>query len=295
MLRKKYFLSKETAIIMAVLSLLALLVGVGGEWHWWFVPAESQPPDFLHVWFWPLFYPLMPVLKGWYVKIVHRICWLPLDSIYIEMAPWPFPPTIVWGFALTLPGFQVPGVWMPFLVHIPYWLALSYGLSALIHRYNKAVREALQKARTEGRCYVGCDAALTGKFKSFLRPDRLRVAFTIGIAFVALFFGTACPLVTFDGQYPLWFNALFWPFMYFLKRFFTYLCSLPCMSAYTPPFYRVSVSVSLLKPRELAFGPDGGVLGLILLIALIHLPYWYLLSCMITAAIHQTFSLFASR
>ena len=30
MLRKEYFLSKETAIIMAVLSLLALLAGVGG-------------------------------------------------------------------------------------------------------------------------------------------------------------------------------------------------------------------------------------------------------------------------
>ena len=290
-IRREYFLSKETAIIMAVLLFLALLVGAGGVKVYNYVIW----PIFLLVWFWLPLYPLMPILKGWYVSIVHSI--YPSCQVDVMIVPWPFPSIGLWavGIPVDLLGFQVPGVWMPFLVHIPYWLAVSYGLSALIHRYNKAVREALQKARTEGRCYVGCDAALTGKFKSFLKFDRLRVAFTIGIAFVALFFGTACPLVTFDGQYPLWFNALLWPFMYFLKRFFTYLCSLPCISSYTPPFYRVSVSVSLLKPRELAFGPDRGVLGPILLIALIDLPYWYLLSCMITAVIHQTFSLFASR
>ena len=177
MLRKEYLLSKETAVIMAVLSLLALLLGAGGDGLAYF---HDKTPYYLVIWFWLLPYPLMPTLKGWYVGIVHSI--YPSCQVDVMIVPWPFPSIGLWavGIPVDLLGFQVPGVWMPFLVHIPYWLAVSYGLSALIHRYNKAVREALQKARTEGRCYVGCDAALTGKFKSFLKFDRHRVAFTIG-------------------------------------------------------------------------------------------------------------------
>jgi len=141
----KPLLSRDAAVVMLVLSLLALSVGVGGEWHWWSVP-NGRPPDYLHVWFWPLFYPLMPVLKGWYISIVHGVYRLPLDGIYVEVVPHPFPLTMVWGFALILLGFQVPGVWMPVLLHVPYWFALSYGLTTW---YNKAVQKALQKAQTE--------------------------------------------------------------------------------------------------------------------------------------------------
>ena len=137
-IRREYFLSKETAIIMAVLSLLALLVGVGGVK----VYNYGSWPLFLIVWFWPLFYPLMPALKGWYVGIVHSI--YPSCQVVVITALWPSDmilPAV--DKPVHLLGFQVPGVWMPFLVHVPYWLAVSYGLSALVHRYREGIRSFL--------------------------------------------------------------------------------------------------------------------------------------------------------
>ena len=127
-------LSRDAAVVMLVLSLLALLVGAGGVKVYNYVIW----PIFLLVWFWLPLYPLMPILKGWYVSIVHSI--YPSCQVDVMIVPWPFPSIGLWavGIPVDLLGFQVPGVWMPFLVHIPYWLAVSYGLSALIHRYNKA-------------------------------------------------------------------------------------------------------------------------------------------------------------
>jgi len=165
-IRREYFLSKETAIIMAVLLFLALFVGVGGGWDiptcdvQWNQPLRVWLPEYLralkhqtnlpplrqpilYVWFWLLFYPLMPVLKGWYVNIVHSI--YPPCVVDVEIVPWPFPSRIVFAVytSFTLLGFQIPAVWMPFLVHVPYWLAVSYGLSALIHRYEESIERFL--------------------------------------------------------------------------------------------------------------------------------------------------------
>jgi len=111
-IRKEYFLSKETAVIMAVLSLLALLVGAGGVWHsdvgWGQEPLVyviarkphffiEHKPYLLDVWFLPPFYPLMPAIKGWYIDAVRRAYPSPLYDIYVEIVP----PTFAWGFKTT--------------------------------------------------------------------------------------------------------------------------------------------------------------------------------------------------
>jgi len=138
-IRREYFLSKETAVIMAVLSLLALLLGAGGDGLAYF---HDETPYYLVIWFWLLPYPLMPTLKGWYVGIVHSI--YPSCQVVVITALWPSDmilPAV--DKPVHLLGFQVPGVWMPFLVHVPYWLAVSYGLSALVHRYREGIRSFL--------------------------------------------------------------------------------------------------------------------------------------------------------
>jgi len=130
LIRKEYLLSKETAIIMAVLPLLALFVGAGG--------MVIMMGLYVGVWFLPFFYPLMLVLKGLYINVVHSL--YPSYKV-VEVFQLPrgsFIPEVTY-----LRGFEVPGVWMPFLVHIPYWLAISYGLSALIHRYREGIRRFL--------------------------------------------------------------------------------------------------------------------------------------------------------
>ena len=129
-------LSRDAAVVMLVLSLLALSVGAGGEMIYNYVIW----PIFLFMWFLLPFYPLMPVLKGWYVSIVHSI--YPSCHVVVMIVPGS-PSTGRWAVGIpvgSLLGFQVPGIWMPFLVHIPYWLAISYSLSALIHRYRESIR-----------------------------------------------------------------------------------------------------------------------------------------------------------
>ena len=151
LIRKEYFLSKETAIIMAVLSLLALFAGVGGTGLAHFY---DETLFCLVIWFWILVYPLMPALKGWYISVVHRIylaC-----QVDVMMVSWPFPSICQPGIGkpVILRGFQVPAVGLIFLLHIPYWLAISYGLtcglSELIRRYDEAVQKALQRTRARG-------------------------------------------------------------------------------------------------------------------------------------------------
>ena len=127
LIRKEYLLSKETAIIMAVLPLLALFVGAGG--------MVIMMGLYVGVWFLPFFYPLMLVLKGLYINVVHSL--YPSYKV-VEVFQLPrgsFIPEVTY-----LRGFEVPGVWIPFLLHIPYWLAISYSLSALIHRYRESIR-----------------------------------------------------------------------------------------------------------------------------------------------------------
>ncbi len=144
LIRKKYFLPMATTAVMVVLSLLALLVGVGG---FWVIPPEGFGSPSLDVWFWPFLYPLMPALKGQYISAVYKAYPLSSYNVVVSAVSWPFPAIgvyAVYGYkVMFLWGFQIPAVGLPFLVHIPYWLALShgltygltYGLSALIHRY----------------------------------------------------------------------------------------------------------------------------------------------------------------
>ena len=134
-----------TSIVMLVLSLLALFEGAGGFW-WWWNPFEVH----LYVWFLTPFYPLMavPALKQWYTNYLLSV--YPGVDVHVYACIY-VGPVPVFGFHRPLT--QVPLIWPIFLIHLPYWLALSHGLvrglEALIRWYNEAVQKALQKAQAE--------------------------------------------------------------------------------------------------------------------------------------------------
>lgn len=127
--------------------------------------------------------------------------------------------------------------------------------------------------------------------RRLLRPNRLRVALTALIALLALFLGLGVQCVLIFGApipYPvtLWFSPILWPLVPVLKGLCTRLCN-----ASMSPLSCCVVKTSLMKPGEaclgLVFLYKEWTYTAIAVMALVHIPYWYVLASTITAAARE--------